>query len=265
MKPIIDPSMFGKWALITGASSGIGEEFARQLAAGGLNLVLVARRKGLMQTLAGQLSSRHKIECLAIQADLSKREDLDALIEKTSHLETGLFISNAGTGDVARFLDRGIDDLGERIHLNATSHLLLTHHFAKKMATRGKGGILLTGAMGAVDGVPYMAAEAATKGFIQALGKSLHSELREYGIHITVLVTTPTETPVFYKLGFTLQNSPVKPLRVEQCVIEALAALAKNQMLVYPGLKFRALRAVTPEFLSRKIAAKMLKKNNNIK
>jgi len=265
MKPIIDPPMFGNWALITGASSGIGEEFAQQLGAGGLNLVLVARRKELLQTLARQLSSRHKIECLAIQADLSKREDLHSLIEKTSHLEIGLLISNAGTGDVARFLDRGIDDLGDRIHLNAISHLLLTHHFAKKMATRRKGGILLTGAMGAVEGVAYMAAEAATKGFIQALGKSLHTEFREYGIHITVLVTTPTETPVFYKLGFTLQNTPVKPLRAEQCVAEALAGLTKNQMLVYPGLKFRVIRALTPESLSRKMAVRMLKKNNNIK
>jgi len=265
MKPIIDQSMFGSWALITGASSGIGEAFAQRLAAGGLNLVLAARRKGLIQTLARQLSSRHKIECLVIQADLSKREDLDSLIENTSHLEIGLLISNAGTGDVARFLDRGIDDLRERIHLNATSHLLLTHHFAKKMATRGKGGILMTGAMGAVEGIPYMAAEAATKGFIQALGKSLHTEFREYGIHITVLVTTPTETPVFYKLGFTLQNTPVKPLRAEQCVAEALAGLAKNKILVYPGLKFRVIRALTPESLSRKMTAKMLKKNNNIK
>ena len=257
--------MFGGRALITGASSGIGATFAHQLAAGGLHLVLVARRKELLQTLATELSSRHKIDCLVIQADLSKQEDLQMLIEKTSRLEIGLLISNAGTGEVVRFLDRGLDDLVERVHLNATSHLLLTHHFAKKMATRGKGGILLTGAMGAVEGVPYMATEAATKGFIQALGKSLHAEFAGNGIHITVLVTTPTDTPVFYKLGFTLQNSPLKPLSAEQCVAEALAGLAKNRMLVYPGLKFRIIRALTPEFLGRNMAAKMLKKNNHIR
>jgi len=264
MKPTIDPSKFGNWALVTGASSGIGEGFARKLAAGGLNLVLVARRMELLQALGRELSGKHNIQCIVIEGDLTKWEDIQSLVEEVDHLEIGLLISNAGTGDVGRFLDRNIDDLIDRVHLNASSHLLLTHHFAKKMAERKKGGILLTGAMGAVEGVPYMAAEAASKGFIQALGKSLHWELREHGIHLTVLVTTPTETAIFFKLGFTLQNTPVKPISVEQCVDEALAALVKNRMLVFPGLKFRVMRMLTPESLVRKMSAGMLKKNNNI-
>ncbi|GGA96205.1 SDR family NAD(P)-dependent oxidoreductase [Puia dinghuensis] len=264
MKSKIEPSAFGDWALITGASSGIGEGFARRLAAEGFNLVLVARRKELLFELGGKLSSRYDIQCQAIQADLTRKEGIDSVIESTGNLEVGLLISNAGTGNVARFFDRAPEDLTERIHLNATSHLLLTHHFGQKMALRKKGGILLTGAMGAVEGVPYMATEAATKGFIQALGKSLHAEFKEFGIHITVLVTTPTETPIFYKLGFSLQNTPVKPLSVEQCVAEALNALAKNKMLVYPGLKFRVMRALIPEPLSRKMSARILKRNNNI-
>jgi len=264
MRPNIDPSTFGNWALITGASSGIGEEFAKRLAAAGLDLVLVARRKELIEALAKRLSDDNKIQCLAVQADLSRSEGVLAVIEKTSHLEIGLLLSNAGTGDVARFLDQGAADLTERVHLNATSHLLLTYYFGKKMAAKKKGGILLTGAMGAVEGVPYMAVEAATKSFIQALGKSLHSEFKDSGINITVLVTTPTDTPVFYKLGFSLQNTPVKPISVDQCVTEALNALVRNKMLVYPGFKFRVMRALAPESLTRNMTARILKKNNNI-
>ena len=237
---------------------------AHALAAGGLNLVLVARRRELLQDLGRTLTSRYKIECRAIQADLAKAEEIHGLIERTGDLEIGLLISNAGTADVARFFDRDSDDLTGRIQLNATSHLLLTHHFGKKMALKKRGGILLTGAMGAEKGVPYMATEAATKGFIQALGKSLHSEFKAFGIHVTVLVTTPTETPLFYKLGFSLQNAPVKPLPIEQCVTEALGALAKNKMLVYPGFKFRIMRALTPASMAREMTGKMLKRNNNI-
>lgn len=264
MKSKIELAAFGHWALITGASSGIGEGFARRLAAQGFNLVLVARRKELLKELGGKLSSRHNIQCRVIQADLTSTDDIDAVVSNTADIEIGLLISNAGTGEVARFFDRVPEDLIERIQLNATSHLLLTHHFGQKMALRKKGGILLTGAMGAVEGVPYMATEAATKGFIEALGKSLHAEFQEFGMHITVLVTTPTETPVFYKLGFSLQNTPVKPLSVDQCVNEALNALAMNKMLVYPGLKFRLMRAIIPAPLGRKMSTRILKRNNNM-
>jgi hypothetical protein len=118
--------------------------------------------------------------------------------------------------------------------------------------------------MGATDGVPYMANEAGTKGYIQSLGKSLHTELKETGIHITVLITSPTETAVFGKLGFTRKNAPMQPLSVEQCVSEALLALSQNKTTVLPGLKFRIINALIPGSLSRDIAGKMMKKNNHI-
>lgn len=253
-----------KWALVTGASSGIGEEFARQLAKDGWNLVLAARRKELTEAIGKKFSSEYNIQHRVIQADLAKTEGTQLVIDKTNDLEIEMLISNAGTGEVGKFVDRNIEDLYDRIQLNAVSHLTLTHHFGKKMALKKRGSILLTGAMGAVEGMPYMATEAATKGFIEALGKSLHTEFQEFGINITVLVTTPTETPVFYKLGFTLENSPVKPLTMKQCVMEALDALSKNKIRVYPGLKFRIMRVLTPETLQRKMFAKILLKNNNI-
>ncbi|QEC61471.1 SDR family oxidoreductase [Mucilaginibacter ginsenosidivorans] len=118
--------------------------------------------------------------------------------------------------------------------------------------------------MGAIEGVPYMANDAGTKGYIQSLGKSLHNELMEFGLHVTVLVTTPTETPVFYKLGFTKKNTPVQPISIQQCVTEALSALSKNKVTVLPGLKFRIMAALTPGSLVRNMSGKMIKKNNGL-
>ena len=168
------------------------------------------------------------------------------------------------SGNVRKFFSAEASDHKDILHLNATSHLSLTHHFGKKMLQRNKGGILLTGAMGATDGVPYMANEAGTKGYIQSLGKSLHTELKETGIHVTVLITSPTETAVFSKLGFTRENVPVQPLSVEQCVSEALWALSKNKTTVLPGLKFRIMNALVPGSLSRDITGKIMRKNNHI-
>ena len=255
---------FGPWAIITGASSGIGKEFARQLAREGFNLVLVARRLLLLNQLGAELSKEFKILYLAIEADLSNEMAIKKIAEVTEDLEVGLLISNAGTGHVRKFFSTEASDHKDNLHLNATSHLSLTHHFGKKMLQRNKGGILLTGAMGATDGVPYMSNEAGSKGYIQSLGKSLHTELKETGIHITVLITSPTETAVFNKLGFTRENVPIQPLSVEQCVSEALSALSKNKTTVLPGLKFRIMNALIPGSFSREITGKIMKKNNHI-
>ncbi len=263
-KNVIDKTKFGPWAIITGASSGIGKEFANQLARDGLNLVLVARRKSILEELGQQLTDKFSIQYKTVEADLSQSSSIPEIIEAAKNLEIGLLISNAGTGKVTKFFSRSESEHLYIIQLNAISHLRLTHHFGKLMADRRRGGVILTGAMGASDGLPYMATEAGTKGFIHSLGKSLHMEFKEFGLHVTTLIATPTETPVFYKLGFTLKNTPLQPLPVEQCIKEALIALNKNKITVMPGLKFRLLNGLTPAALSREITGKMMKMNNNL-
>jgi len=256
---------FGPWAIITGASSGIGKEFARQLAIDGLNLVLIARRIALLEDIGQHLSKEFGIRFMAIEVDLAMESAIEKIVKATSDLEIGLLVSNAGTGKPGKFLSFSEQELKYILQLNAVSHLNLTHHFGRKMALRGKGGILLTGAMGAVDGVPYMANEAGTKGYIQSLGKSLHTEFKELGINITVLITSPTETPILGKLGFNKDNTPMKPLSVRQCVKEALSALCANRITVLPGLKYRVMNAIIPGSQSRAMAGKIMKKNNAIR
>lgn len=264
MKKIIDKVRFGPWAVITGASSGIGKEFAQQLAADGLNLVLVARRLALLNEIGNALAKEFGIQYLAIEADLANENSIEIITKATDGLDIGLLISNAGTGRPGKFLSFEENDLKYILQLNAISHLMLTHYFARRLAKRGKGGVLLTGAMGATDGVPYMANEAGTKGYIQSLGKSLHTEFKEFGLHITVLVTSPTETPVLGKLGFNKDKIPMKPVSASQCVKEALLALRSNRITILPGLKYRIMNALVPGSLARKMTGKIMKKNNRI-
>jgi len=264
MKKIIDREKFGPWAIVTGASSGIGKEFARQLAAQGLNLVLIARRAQLLEDIGKQLAKEFGIQYRTIQADLAEERSVKKITDATDDLDIGLLISNAGTGRPGKFLSFEEEDLKYILQLNAVSHLSLTHYFGKRLARRRKGGVLLTGAMGAIDGLPYMANEAATKGYVQSLVKSLHTEFREFGIHITVLITTPTDTPIVPQLGFNKNTMPMKPLTVAQCVKEALLAFSANRVTVMPGLKFRITNALIPASISRKITGDLMKKNNKI-
>jgi uncharacterized protein len=264
MKQIIDRDTFGPWVIITGASSGIGEEFARQLAAEGFHIVLVARRLPLLEALGKQLAKEFGIQYLAIEADLAEEDSIEKIARTTDHLDIGLLISNAGTGRPGKFLSFEKDELKYIVQLNAVSHLSLTHYFGRRLAKRGRGGVLLTGAMGAADGVPYMANEAGTKGYILSLGKSLHAEFKALGLHMTVLVTSPTITPVLGQLGFTENNMPMKPIPVAQCVREALLALRMNRVTVIPGRKYRIMNALVPGSFTRKLMGDTMKKNNHI-
>jgi uncharacterized protein len=264
MEKIINKDLFGPWVVITGASSGIGKEFARQLATYGFDLVLVARRLHLLEEIGKQLTNEFGIRYRVIEADLAEQSSIEKIVNATKDLDIGLLISNAGTGKPAKFLSLDVDEHKWFLQLNAISHISLAHHFGRKFASQKKGGILLTGAMGATEGVPYMASMAGSKALLLSLGKSLHYEFRESGIHITVLITTPTDTAIVPLLGFNKETMPMRPITVEQCVRESLLALMTNRMTVMPGLKFRITSRLIPESVSRKITGDLMKKNNNI-
>ena len=184
-------------------------------------------------------------------------KDIDAA---TSDLDVGLLISNAGTGKPGKFLSFEEEEQQRLVRLNALSYLSLTHYFGRRLAKRRKGGVLLTGAMGAADGVPFMASMAGSKALLLSLGKSLHYEFKELGLNITVLITTPTDTPIVPLLGFDKDTMPMEPIPVQQCVYEALTALRANRVSVMPGLKFRIANKLVPESISRKVTGDLIKK-----
>ena len=260
MKGLIDKKRFGPWALVTGASSGIGREFARQIAASGINVVLVARREALLDEVGKAIAKDFKVQYRTVVADLSQAGFLENLAKATDDLDIGLVVSNAGTGNPGEFLKIDREELESLLRLNTLAHLDIAHHFGQKLASRGRGGLLLVGAMGASNGLPYMANDGAAKAYVHSFGEALHVELKPLGVHVTLLPPGPTETPVIAKLGLSPDTMPMKPMKVEQCVFEGLKALEENRSMIIPGRLNRIMNAVVPGSVARGMMASMLRK-----
>jgi short-subunit dehydrogenase len=256
----IDKHKFGPWAIVTGASSGIGKEFARQLAASGLNLILAARRLPLLEELGRQLEKEFGTQYRAVGVDLSEDDFLETLAEATRDLDVGLLISNAGAGIPGEFLTLERSALLRIVRLNVIAHLDLAQHFGQRLATRGRCGVLLVSAMGAAQGIPYMANDSGTKAYVLSLGEALHVEFQKLGLNVTVLLPSPTDTPVLAEFGFDADTMPMKPMSVEQCVAEGLAALNANRATHITGRMFRIMAALTPRSVMTRMNGKMLAK-----
>jgi uncharacterized protein len=261
MKVNICKERFGPWALITGASSGIGREFARQLAKVGLNTVLIARRRALLQEAGGSLAKDFGVQYRVITADFAEEGFVEALGNSTDDLDIGLVVSNAGSPSPGGFLSKDRDELACQLRLNALSHLDIAHDFGRKLAARGRGGMIFVSAMGAEKGIPYMANDSGAKAYVQCLAQALHVELRPAGVHVTVVSPGLTETPALAILGLTPQTMPMKPMKVEQCVSEAIRGLAANRSLVIPGRMNRIMNAIVPASVARTMMAKMFEKS----
>src|SRR6266700_2201499 len=240
MKTQIDKKRFGPWALVTGASSGIGKEFARQIAASGINVVLVARRDALLAELGRAISQEFDVQYRALAMDLSQEGFIVGLADATHVLK----------------LDRQL--LQKTLRLSTMAHLDIAHHFGAKLAERRRGGLILVGAMGAENGIPCIANDGAAKAYVHSLGEALHYEFKPLGVCVTVLAAGFTNTPVLEKFGFDPKTMPMKPMSVEQCVSEGLNGLLENRSRIVPGRLNRIMNALVPASLARKMEADML-------
>jgi short-subunit dehydrogenase len=252
---LIDPARFGPWALITGASAGIGNEFARQIAAHGINVVLTARRSAALEVLGSAVAQQHGVQYRVVPADLTKGDAQSILAQATRDLDIGLVVSNAGDAVPGEFLAMPRAELHALVRVNVLAHLDIAHHFGQRLATRRRGGLILVGALGATRGVPFMANAAATKAYVHSLGEALHLELEKQGVTVTVLMPGPTNTEALAKLG--IKDPPMKPLGVQRCVSETLTALAAQRARIVPGRLMRIMFGLIPASVTRSQTAKM--------
>lgn len=185
---------YGPWALVTGASRGIGFAFASRLAARGLDLILVARDASQLSQAAAGLEARYAIRTLAISADLAEPEGRELVLAGTAEVDAGLVVLNAGDGCEGEFSEHSLEDEQRIVSLNVLSTLELTHTFARRLTTRGRGGLVIVSSLLAYQGAPYAANYAATKAYGLVLAESLHFELRPRGVDVLAVVPGPTKT-----------------------------------------------------------------------
>lgn len=246
----IDPRTFGPWAIVTGASSGIGEEFARQLAASGLNLALVARRRAALESLGSELARTFGVRYRSVELDLTDDDFIGRLADATRDLDIGLVISNAGSSTTGDFLTVDQRVWEHDLRLNTRAHLDLAHHFGQHLAQRKRGGLLLVSSTAALQGIPFSAEYSAAKAYVRTLGEALHVEFQRAGVHVTVLLPGATDTPLLAASGFDPKRLPVKPMSAQQCVAEGLAALSANHATHIAGRLNRILAAAMPRPLA---------------
>ncbi len=226
-----------QWALVTGASSGLGEEFARQLASRGMHLVLVARRREMMETLAAELHLQHGTHCHVIQADLSDPAEPKRVLDEiaAAGITIELLVNNAGFGIVGEVDNVDLDRVLLMIRLNISALTELTYRVLPGMLQRGRGAILNVSSLSAFQPVAYMGVYAASKAFVLHFSEALHCELLDRGITVTAVCAGVTRTPFFDIAGASgwLQKHASHP--VDFVVKRALKALVRRQQFTVPG------------------------------
>jgi len=251
-------SKYGPWALVAGASEGLGAEFARQLAAKGLNIVPIARRQALLEQLARELEFEHRVEVRPLAIDLSDPRAAAAIVERTRDLEVGLVVYNAALSPIGPFLERHLDEKLRVLDVNCRTPLILVHEFARIMAERGRGGLLLVSSMSALQGSPLVATYAATKAFGLILGEGLWEELRRHGVDVLAFCAGATRTPNFEasqpEKAPRFAPAPMEPAAV---AAEALACLGKTPSAI-AGRGNRLVSLLMHRLLPRRLSIEIM-------
>lgn len=257
---------YGGWALITGASSGIGEQFARRFADEGMNLLLIARRKERLDKLAEELISKNKIDVITVQVDLTEDNFIEKLKTYTNNLDIGILVNNAGFGSTGEFAKVAALHEINMVKLNCLAPTILTHHIVPEMIKRKRSAIIFLGSVVSFQPTPYMATYSATKVFNTFMGEALWWELKKY--NIDVLAINPGGTNTEFQRIAKVDSGPI-PRTAIDVVNTTLNALGKKPSVV-DGF-FNKILASSSKIgtrklvvsLAGKIAANLYKKSNN--
>src|SRR5258705_7003014 len=253
----------GKWGLVTGASAGIGKALAEQLAFGGTNLVLTARRRERLEALAQELRAKHKIQTEVFVADLAQatapREIFD--FTQTKRLTIDLLVNNAGFGQYGEFQTVEAARLLEMVQVNCSAVLLLTRLYLPGMVAKRSGNVLIVASTASFQAVPYISTYAATKAFDLFLAEGLAEEMKPHGIHVCALCPGTT-TSEFHEVAGHPSSSKGREQSAETVARNGLKALAAGKSYVISGLGnylgAHGERLVPRRFVTR-IAAKLFR------
>jgi hypothetical protein len=248
--------------VVTGASSGLGEEFARQLAKRGYDLVLVARRRELLDTLAAQISDAAGAKAEVIEADLSRTEGVAKVEERLAAGDVQLLVNNAGFGTHGEFHELPLDRELEEIDVNVRALTRLTHAALGPMVRSKGGAVINVASTGAYQPVPYMATYAATKAYVLYFSEALHEEVRPHGVSVTCLCPGPVKTGFQATAGVSAERLRVGWTKPADVVASALNAAKAGSAITVPGVMNKltaALPRFVPRFMVRKVSGAMFK------
>jgi hypothetical protein len=253
----------GKWALITGASAGIGFEFAKLLAAGGANLVLTARRVDRLQKLASELCTQHRVQVEVFSADLVRTEAPVEIHNFTSakNIEVELLINNAGFGAFGYAHEIPIEKMLEMIQVNCSAVMHLTRLYLPAMVSRKHGDVLIVASLAAFQAVPFNSVYAATKAFDLLFAEGVAEEVRDFGVRVCALCpgSTNTEFQQVAKQPNRVFRSAETAEKVARVGLEALAA---GKSYVISGFRNKLMQEgqrLAPRRLVTRTAAKMMR------
>jgi short-subunit dehydrogenase len=222
---------YGQWALVTGASAGIGMAFARRLAAEGLGLALVARRGDRLEALARELGERHRIQARVVPEDLAVAGAAERIAERVRDLEIGVLVNNAGFSAVGRFDRVPREKIVEMIQVNCIAVAALTHAFLPGMLARGRGAVVILASVAGYQPLGLAATYGATKAFDLMLAEALWAENHGKGVDVLAVSPGPVETEFQAVAGET----PHPGATPESVVDEAFAALGRKPSVVTGG------------------------------
>lgn len=253
-------SKYGPWAVVTGASAGLGAHYCRQLAERGLNIVLVARRRDQLETLAEQLHSQHGVECRVLAMDLLAENAVAEITATAEDLEVGLLVNNAGFGWKGSFLEGGAERFRDMIRLNCEVPTLLSYALLPAMVKRKRGGMLMLASTAAFQPTPFFSVYGASKGYDLLLGEALNEELRGTGVDVLTVCPGSTETE-FHGIAGTESTFP-RMADPADVVRKSLDALGRRMTFVH-GFKNSMMVAgnrVAPRSMVAKVSARIIKK-----
>lgn len=220
-------NQYGGWALVTGASEGIGKGFVKQCAKRGYNIVMIARRQPLLDDVANSIAEEYGVETKTLSLDLTESGCVDKIKAFCTDLDIGLLVNNAAYSFPAEFISMKESTIARQVHINVEVIAVMCHHFGNLMKARGSGGIINVSSKTGEIAMPYFAMYSATKSFISTFSEALWYEMKDHGVDVLALKPCQTATE-----GYLSQNPNIYGdhgiQTVEDCVDEAFSALGNH-------------------------------------
>lgn len=247
---------YGPWAVVTGASRGIGRAIALELAGRGVDLLLVARNGLELQDLARHIAAKHPVACEALVADLGSEAGMSAVLARMASRDVGLAVHAAGFGTAGPFIGTAADTEADLLAVNVVAPMRLSHALAPRLVARGRGGLVFLSSIVAFQGVPRAANYAASKAYVQSLAEGLAIELRPHGVDVLASAPGPVHSGFAARAGMVMAHA-ADPPTVAAATVSALG----HGATVRPGAQAKLLGwslATAPRALRVRIMAAIM-------